>query len=139
MQTNSSATAFCDTFDAPSTVVSRTGQLNNSVWGVSRNLTWVSLGQPWPYATTRINACGTMQDVLPGKDVQICNGQLRESSNDNLVGGLDPAAGFDGGAVSVLAMYPKQPFDFAGRVARTPAFDVQRLPPALTRPGLNFG
>jgi hypothetical protein len=44
------------------------------------------------------------------KDVVVCNGQLRQASNDN-------------GDVTVLAMYPKQPFDFAGRTG-TVAFDV---------------
>ena len=48
--------------------------------------------------------------VSPPNDVIICNGQLRESSNDH-------------GDVTVLAMYPKQPFDFAGRTG-TVAFDV---------------
>jgi hypothetical protein len=40
----------------------------------------------------------------------ICNGQLREATNDN-------------GMVTTLAMYPKQPFDFEGRTG-TISFDV---------------
>ena len=47
----------------------------------------------------------------------ICNGQLREATNDN------PSGVFDNGTVTVLAMYPKQPFDFAGRTG-TVSFDV---------------
>jgi hypothetical protein len=43
-------------------------------------------------------------------EVIVCNGQLREASNDF-------------GFVTVLAMYPKQPFDFAGRTG-TVAFDI---------------
>ena len=47
----------------------------------------------------------------------LCNGQLREANNDN------PSGVFDDGTVTALAMYPKQPFDFAGRTG-TIAFDV---------------
>ena len=47
----------------------------------------------------------------------ICNGQLREATNDNASGA------FEAGTVTVLAMYPKQPFDFAGRTG-TIGFDV---------------
>jgi hypothetical protein len=47
----------------------------------------------------------------------ICNGQLREASNDN------PTGVFEAGSVTALAMYPKQPFDFAGRTG-TVSFDV---------------
>ena len=54
---------------------------------------------------------------IPPNDVIVCNGQLREASNDNVTGG------FEAGGVTVLAMYPKQPFDFAGRTG-TVAFDV---------------
>jgi hypothetical protein len=49
--------------------------------------------------------------------VIICDGQLREALNDNGQGC------FDCGGVYVLAMYPKQPFDFAGRTG-TVSFDV---------------
>jgi hypothetical protein len=47
----------------------------------------------------------------------ICNGQLREASNDN------PTGVFDAGGVTSFAMYPKQPFDFAGRTGAI-SFDV---------------
>ena len=47
----------------------------------------------------------------------ICNGQLREASNDN------PSGAYEAGGVTALAMYPKQPFDFAGRTG-TVSFDV---------------
>jgi hypothetical protein len=68
-------------------------------------------------ATTILMCDGTMPTVAPPNDIVICNGQLREASNDNLDGG------FDNGTVTTLAMYPKQPFDFAGRTG-TVSFDV---------------
>jgi hypothetical protein len=49
--------------------------------------------------------------------VIICNGQLREATNDNASGI------YYAGGVTSLAMYPKQPFDFAGRTG-TVAFDI---------------
>jgi hypothetical protein len=44
------------------------------------------------------------------QNIQVCNGALQETTND-------------GGGVSSLAMYPKQPFDFAGRTGSI-VFDV---------------
>jgi len=68
-------------------------------------------GQNNGWAATTLDLCGTsVTNVVPPNDVRICNGQLRESLND------------DGGQAT-LAMYPKQPFDFAGRTG-TITFDV---------------
>src|SRR5262249_18257947 len=53
---------------------------------------------------------GSTPLVYPDQDVAVCNGQLHEAVND------------DGGQ-TVLAMYPKQPFDIAGRTG-TVVFDV---------------
>src|SRR5882672_10228658 len=55
--------------------------------------------------------------VTPPNDIMICNGQLREATNDN------PSGAYDAGTVTTLAMYPKQPFDFAGRTG-TVSFDI---------------
>src|SRR5262249_28744951 len=71
----------------------------------------------WTAATPILLCDGTTPNVLPPRDVQICNGQLREATADN------PSGVFDAGNVLTLAMYPKQPFDFAGRTG-TVAFDV---------------
>ncbi|WP_410959388.1 hypothetical protein, partial [Salmonella sp. SAL4433] len=61
---------------------------------------------------------GTLpQKVLAPDDILICEGQLREASNDNNSGELDA------GTVTSLTMYPKQPFDFAGRTG-TVSFDI---------------
>jgi len=69
----------------------------------------------WP--TSQLNRCGTTVNVGAPRDVQICNGQLVESVND----GGQPGNG--NGAQTVLAMYPRQPFDFAGRTGKV-VFDV---------------
>jgi hypothetical protein len=89
--------------------------MNGNVWGVSRELggSGNNFGQglfsAWP--TTQIQMCdGSTPTVHAPNDIVVCNGQLREAVSDNT-------------DVSTLAMYPKQPFDFAGR-AGTIAFDV---------------
>jgi hypothetical protein len=113
------AVTFCDTFDAPAGTGNRSGQLNGNVWGVSRDLWPVNLGQGQydAAAPTNLVTCNGTVSVRPPDDIIICNGQLREATNDN------PTGVFDGGSVTTLAMYPKQPFDFAGRTG-TASFDV---------------
>jgi hypothetical protein len=111
--------AFCDTFDNKNPgIPSRTGDLDPNVWGVSRATgnTNFGVGQynGWA-AATQLQTCNGTATVSPPHDVMICNGQLREASNDN-------ASGADG-QVTTLAMYPKQPFDFAGRTG-TVSFDI---------------
>lgn len=98
--------AFCETFDAahpsPGT---RSGDLDATVWGVSR------LGDiDGTVASPTLGACGSTGPVRPPNDVRVCNGRVYEAVND------------DGGQAS-LAMYPKQPFDIAGRTG-TASFDV---------------
>jgi hypothetical protein len=120
MQLGGAAT-FCETFDVvnPGTP-SRTGALDPNVWGVSRTTGNFNFGQGlyngWT-AKTPIKVCSGTITVSPPNDIQICNGQLREATNDN------PSGVFDAGNVTTLAMYPKQPFDFAGRTG-TVSFDV---------------
>ncbi len=110
---------FCDTFDAPARGNNRAGDLDGNVWGVSRTLGGVNSGQGeyFPAPATLLRGCNGNSIVRPPNDVIICNGQLRESTNDN------PSGIYDAGAVTVLAMYPKQPFDFAGRTGIV-AFDL---------------
>jgi hypothetical protein len=67
-------------------------------------------GQNYDWAASTQNQCGTNVQVSAGSDVNICNSQLVESANDS-------------GGQTVLAMYPKQPFNFAGRTG-TIEFDV---------------
>lgn len=126
---------FCEPFDVvnPGTP-SRTGGLDPNVWGVSRLSQYVNIGQqnynvsPSVHiqdctgTTTYAIPGGTMPNtaanpVAPDNDVVVCNGQMREALNDNLTLVLDA------GRVAVLATYPKQPFDFAGRTG-TVSFDV---------------
>jgi hypothetical protein len=112
---------FCETFDQKNPgIQSRTGDLNPNVWGVSRATGSVNFGQGQynaAAATTQLLTCSGTTTVAPPNDIMICNGQLHESSNDN------PSGVFDAGGVTSLAMYPKQPFDFAGRTG-TVSFDV---------------
>lgn len=120
MQLNNAAVAFCETFDNPFPVTNRSGQLNGTLWGLSRITGAVNAGQgqfdDWALGT--IDACGGSQPAQPdATDVIVCNGQLREVNNDNVSGA------FEAGTVTTLAMYPKQPFDFAGRTGVV-AFDV---------------
>src|ERR1700730_16674419 len=106
--------AFCDTFSAPSAngAGTRSGDLDGVVWGVSRSTANDNASQHvfFGWQPSHLNRCGTTLLVGPPRDVQICNGQLVESSAD-------------GGSQTVLAMYPRQPFDFAGRTGKV-VFDV---------------
>jgi fibronectin type 3 domain-containing protein len=119
MQLGTSAVIFCDTFDAPAGIGNRAGDLNGNVWGVSRASGEVNLGGLYNvWNPTLIQKCdGTTPTVIAPADVIICNGQVREATNDNNSGV------FEEGNVTTLAMYPKQPFDFAGRTG-TVSFDV---------------
>jgi hypothetical protein len=106
--------AFCDTFDAPSPngAGTRSGDLDGVVWGVSRATSDdnPSQGAIYNWNASHLKGCGPAQQVVPPHDVQICSGQLFDSVSDE-------------GAVAVLAMYPRQPFDFAGRTGKV-VFDV---------------
>jgi hypothetical protein len=71
-----------------------------------------------PWVPSTLTGCNGPQPARPdGTDVIICNGQLRESTDDNATGA------FEAGTVTALTMYPKQPFNFAGRTG-TISFDV---------------
>ena len=111
----------CDTFDAKATNTrpSRVGQLDPAVWGVSRvgQLSNFGSGQYNGWAATELQTCNGTTTVTPPNDLIICNGQLRGASNDN------PSGAYDAGWVTAVAMYPKQPFDFAGRTG-TVSFDI---------------
>ena len=104
--------AFCDTFDAPSGSNTRAGDLNPIVWGVSRvgGPSNPGQGQYMSFPSTMLNKCGTSVAVAPPNDVAICDGKLVESLNDD-------------GGLAQLAMYPRQPFDIAGRTGSV-VFDV---------------
>lgn len=97
--------AFCETFDSAHRVAgTRTGDLDPTIWGVSRTGTIFGYDNPWEPAT--LNG----QKVLPPDDVRVINGQLTEAVSD-------------GTGQTILAMYPKQPFNFDGRTG-TIKFDV---------------
>jgi hypothetical protein len=106
--------AFCDTFTGivGANPASRSGDLNAQIWGVSRTNTLVNLGQgqfnQWFSAT--MTGCSGNPVAMAPRDVQVCNGRVIDATSDH-------------GGQSILAMYPKQPFDFAGRTG-TVGFDV---------------
>ncbi len=90
----------------------RSGQLDGTVWGVSRatSANNPTQGLLYDWAAVRRNTCGRLEVTEPEHDVAVCHGQAIEAVNDN-------------GGVADLAMYPRQPFDFAGRTG-TVEFDV---------------
>jgi hypothetical protein len=106
--------AFCETFDAATPdPATRAGDLNATLWGISRtNTAGVNLGQGQlnDFYPAQLVGCGATQTVQPPNDVRICDGRVFE-------------AVFDNGGQPLLAMYPKQPFDIAGRTG-TVVFDV---------------
>jgi len=104
--------AFCETFDQPEGSGTRSGDLNGTLWGVSRLVGGVNSGQGQWYDVepTIMQKCGDSVLVQPETDVAICDGLLVDAVDDQT-------------GVTSLAMYPKQPFDIAGRTG-TIAFDV---------------
>jgi hypothetical protein len=107
--------AFCDTFDMPMGTGNRSGDLNGVVWGVSRGTgggdTYVEAeGAGVTSGGATADVCNEGLPIKPEHDLRICNGVSHETMND-------------GGAFSHLAMYPKQPFDIAGRTG-TVVFDM---------------
>jgi hypothetical protein len=108
-----SQAALCETFDAPAGTGNRSGQLNGTLWGVSRATgadTNFGQGEFDAWTPTQLVGCSGTTTVVPENDVVVCNGQARQAVNDNTT-------------VTDLAMYPKQPFDFAGRTGII-TFDV---------------
>jgi hypothetical protein len=110
MQKNDAPVIFCDTFDVAKPVNSRSGQMDGTVWGVSRLYGGSTDLTQWHDSI--LDGCNGPQPASSNgaTDVIVCNGRLRQSSDDNH-------------DVSVLAMYPKQPFDFTNRTG-TVSFDV---------------
>jgi hypothetical protein len=82
------------------------------LWGVSHatSSSNVSQGVYYDWAAVNRNTCDVNEQVASEQDVGICNGQMVEGANDNA-------------GQTVLATYPRQPFDFAGRTG-TVEFDV---------------
>jgi hypothetical protein len=117
MQLNDAPVAFCETFDQPSPITNRSGEMNGTLWGVQRMTGDWNYGRPEAWANATLDLCGTSVPVKAESDIRICNGAMREVTNDNLPGT------FEGGTVTALTMYSKQPFDFAGRTG-TVSFDV---------------
>jgi hypothetical protein len=99
--------AFCDPLSTPSTnpaTNQRAGQLNGVVWGTAQNMG----GFPTDPLPSVPSACGAGTVSYPG-NMEICNGHLNTTIANVGAGSL--------------AMYPRQPFDFANRTG-TIVFDV---------------
>jgi hypothetical protein len=102
--------AFCETFDTPrGNPATRSGDLDPVLWGVSRQ------GEMNPPTILNRIMPGTMTGcgnpvAYPPASVRVCNGRLYDVVNDNH-------------SVIEQAMYPKQPWDIAGRTG-TVSFDV---------------
>jgi hypothetical protein len=64
----------------------------------------------YDWAASSQDQCGASVEVAPEHDVNMCDGRLVESAND-------------ADNQTILAMYPRQPFNFAGRTG-TVEFDV---------------
>jgi hypothetical protein len=88
LQLMTGSVAFCETFDAPAGTGTRSGDLDSTVWGVSRVLGDTNFGQGTLNAAPPVSlvGCNGTTTVLPPHDVIICNGQLREATNDNASG-----------------------------------------------------
>ena len=73
--------------------------MNGSVWGVSRTTGNTNLGgnlyDAW--TPTQLATCSGLTSVQPENDVVVCNGQVREGTNDN-------GTGDDAGDVSEAAV-----------------------------------
>ena len=80
---------------------------------------------PGDEIATASRGCRAGGNVNYPRNIQICNGQLVTTVND-------------GGSVTSLAMYPRQPFDFAGRTG-TIVFDVSNDSGGSHPPGQSSG
>jgi hypothetical protein len=98
----SATQAFCDTLGTPDpTPGTRSGDMNGTLWGVSRyggSDDTPTFADDWAASTQ--DQCGTQVTVNNTSDINTCNGMTVESQND-------------ASNQSVLAMYPRQPFNFA--------------------------
>jgi hypothetical protein len=111
--------AFCDTFDTPFPVVSRTGQINPNTWSVAHVNTTVNLGQgsanTWA-ATHAMHCKDSLNGVLPPNDYFMCGIEVPES--EHFMEALDDDSNYIFNSERIL-----QPFDFTNRTG-TIVFDV---------------
>lgn len=101
--------------------------MNARVWGVSRELGFNNIGQGQYAAAVRsLEIAGSCpaQPVTIETDIVVCHGQLNDVVDDNPdITAANETQPDGNGTVTSLAMYPKQPFDFAGRTGKV-VFDV---------------
>jgi hypothetical protein len=115
------ATAFCDTFDAPSTTRGRAGELDPQKWSGSRLVVQLPTtgGNPFPIMPAAIDNCrsGLLLTAFPDNDTLICDPSATVASPHLLVAVAAQNYGENSYRI-------RQPFDFAGRTG-TIVFDAE--------------
>lgn len=114
MQLATTPPAFCERFETASPGGGREGDLDGLLWGASRVTGYSNMGgglQNAFFPAKVTNCSGQSPERTPPADIVVCGGQVHEGLDD------------DGHNVLTIGLYPKQPFDFAGRTG-TVAFDV---------------
>jgi hypothetical protein len=113
--------AFCETFDAPSSVRGRAGELDPAIWSGSRIQPQAPTGSGNAFAISpaTIANCrpGLPERVLPDQDTLICDSSPSIGSKHLLVAVAAQNYGMSSYRV-------RQPFDFAGR-SGTLVFDAE--------------
>jgi hypothetical protein len=113
-----SQVAFCDTFDAPYTGASRTGQLDPSRWSVSRLTSSVQPGLKYNQfiPSPAMHCKDPITGVVPPNDYFMCGIEVGES--EHVMEAFN-----DGGEYTWNDAHIRQPFNFANRTG-TVAFEV---------------
>jgi hypothetical protein len=115
------AAAFCDTFDKPSTMHGRAGELDPLKWSGSREFPQfpTAYSQPLPVMPAVIPSCraSTPATAFPDGDTLICDPNAMLGSNHLLVAVASQNYGQNSYRI-------RQPFDFAGRTGKI-VFDAE--------------
>ena len=122
MQLGDTAPIFCETFDSKNPgIASRSGDLDPNVWGVSRAYRrWRELRQQ-----QYNNWASTLDPEVRRHDTACHAAERCHHLQRSTSAGIERYWSGHSmlGRVTVMALYPKQPFDFAGRTG-TVSFDV---------------
>jgi hypothetical protein len=118
--------AFCDTFDAPSTMRGRAGDLDARRWSASHGQPAPALGDDYiGIRTAPVPACrdGLPARVAPGDDAIVCPPNAGIASSHLLV--ATAAQNYGQSSLRI-----RQPFDFEGRTGRI-VFDAEAVAEGL--------
>src|SRR5205814_1009524 len=115
------AAAFCDTFDQPSALQGRAGELDAAAWSAGRLQPQLPTGsgQTFAIGPATLPSCraGLPSKVLPNQDALICDPSADIASSHLLVAVAAQNYGVNSYRV-------REPFDFAGRTG-TIVFDAE--------------